>query len=98
MSKKIFADLQRMVMTANDEFLFDNPQCKTEVGLQTSMREEGFMADGVVLDQPSTSKRIVFHMHDDHPGEVGYAAGFSDRENKTEMKSIELEKVTIAFG
>lgn len=97
MSKKIFADLQRMVMTANEEFLLDNPQSKTEVGLQTSMREQGFMADGVVLDQHSTSKRIVFHMHDNHPGVVGYATGFSNRETKTEMKSIELEKITIAF-
>ena len=97
MSKKTFADLQRMVMTANEEFLLDNPQSKTEVGLQTSMRDEGFMADGVVLDQPSTSKRIVFHMHDNHPGKVGYVAGFSDRNNKKEMTSIDLDKVTIAF-
>ncbi|MDT0605365.1 hypothetical protein [Thalassotalea castellviae] len=97
MSTKNFADLQRMVMISNEEFLLDNPQSKTEVGLQTAMREEGFMADGVVIDQPSTSKRIVFHMHDNHPGVVGYASGYSDRASNTEMQSIELDKVSIAF-
>jgi hypothetical protein len=97
MSIKNFADLQRMVMISNEEFLLDNPQSKTDVGLQTSMRDEGFMADGVVIDQHSTSKRIVFHMHDDHPGVVGYASGYSNRANKTDMKTIELDKISIAF-
>jgi hypothetical protein len=97
MSIKVFADLQRIVMISNDEFLLDHPQSKTEVGLHLAMREEGFKADGISLNQASTSKRIIFHMHDDHPDVIGYASGFSDRENKTEMQFIEIDKVSISF-
>ena len=51
MNKEEFVSLQHMVTMANKEFLLDNPQSKTEIGLHLDMRSEGIMADGVSIDQ-----------------------------------------------
>ena len=97
MNKEEFVSLQHMVTMANKEFLLDNPQSKTEIGLHLDMRSEGIMADGVSIDQPSTSKRIIFHVHDNHPGIVGYVAGYTDRDNNADVKTVDCNNISISF-
>lgn len=90
--QKIFA-LGDLAEAAQKEIQLEFPMLNPVIGINHGLRQSGYPADLMTIDDFKSRKRIILMIHDSQPGVVGFQLSEIDKDPDSHFENWPLNQV-----